>query len=139
MKPFVLLRLALERYFMLQQSLFNKGIECPYLGETPEVPVGRPQFPYPMGQTEGSDTGIMNARPDNLTRLEERTELCPVPIGLCQAHERWSFEPSVYLIKGYWKRRGRIIDSRMGDDCDVFMQAGPKNSPGGASLCQFTY
>ena len=57
-------------------------------------------------------------------------------IGLSEKNDRGRFQPCVDLLDCGGQRGRRIVDARVGDDREKFMQAGPGNRPGRTSFGQ---
>ena len=53
----------------------DERIEHGEIGETAEVPVGRPEFAHAMLNAERRDTCIVYLRPCNVPALEQNSEL----------------------------------------------------------------
>jgi hypothetical protein len=90
------------------------------LSETAEITVCRPEFSHAMLPAQSRIPGLVDSRPADPPRRDDLLQLGPVLIRFCEQNE--CFEPRIDLIESRCQRGRRIINTRMGDDSEKFME-----------------
>src|SRR5262249_15699513 len=92
-----------------------------------EVAVGRPKLADPMEETQGSDPGVVHARPRYPCLVHDPPKHRPVTFDLGKKDEAWRAQPRAHPLtrdRQWWRRPP---DPRMCDDGDELVDARPGN------------
>ncbi len=101
-----------------------------------EIPVCGPKLDHAVVLTNRDYPGIMHRPTGNPASINDCLQLVEVSSSLSDEHHGWRRHPRTDSRTGRSQRRGRFVDTRMGNDCKKLMDAGPRDCPGVSSIRQ---
>ncbi len=98
--------------------------------EPAEVPIRCPQFAHAVELAERGHARVVHQGAGDPALDQGGTQAGPVTLGLGEEDEARGLEPRLHLIQRDLERARRGEDTRMGDDGQELVDAGPRDRPG---------
>ncbi len=103
-----------------------------------EVPVCREYSLDAVPDAERGNPSIMDSPAPDAGFSEKHLKSLEIPIAFVKQRYTRRFQPVTNLDYGIGRRRGWVVDPRMGDDCVEFVDTRPRQRPQRLSFRQFS-